>query len=59
MTKEDPARIQSSYAKQHGGKVKKGSFPARAQVAAAKNENTSKEGSGGSEQIGEDTKNTK
>ena len=44
MTKEDAARIQSSYAKQHGGEVDKGSFPARAQAAAAKHENKSKEG---------------
>jgi len=32
MTEEDAARIPSAYAKQHGGKVDKGSFPARAQV---------------------------
>ena len=49
MTKEDAARIQSSYAKEHDGKVDEGSFPARAQAAAAKNENKSKEGLGGSE----------
>ena len=55
MTKEAAARIQSNYAKQHGGEVDKGSFPARAQAAAAKNENKSKEG--GSELSGEDTKN--
>ena len=44
MTKEDAARIQGAYAKEHSGKVDKGSFPARAQAAAAKNENKSKEG---------------
>ena len=43
MTKEDASRIQSSYAKQHGGEVDKGSFPARAQAAADKHENKSKE----------------
>ena len=37
MTQQDAARIQSAYAKQHGGQVDKGSFPARAQHAAAKN----------------------
>jgi len=57
MTKEDAARIQTAYAKQHGGEVDKGSFPARAQAAAARNENKSKEG--GSEQSGEETKNTR
>ena len=39
MTKEDAARIQGSYAKQHDGKVDEGSFPARAQAAADKREN--------------------
>ena len=39
MTKEDAARIQSAEAKQHGGEVEKGSFPARAQAAADKREN--------------------
>ena len=38
MTKEDAARIQRAEAKKHGGGVEKGSFPARAQRAAAKNE---------------------
>ena len=57
MTTEDAARIQSSYAKQHGGKVDKGSFPARAQAAAAKHENKSKEG--GTEQSGGDLKDTR
>ena len=38
MTKEDAARIQAAYAKEHDGKVDKGSFPARAQAAAEKNE---------------------
>jgi len=56
-TKEDAARIQRPYAKQHGGEVDKESFPARAQGAAAKNENKSKEG--GSEQSGEHTENTR
>ena len=55
MTKEDSARIQSSYAKKHGGKVDKGSFPARAQAAADKHENKSKEGGG--LQSGEEIKN--
>ena len=36
MTKKAAARIQSSYAKNHGGTVRKGSFPTRAQKAAAK-----------------------
>ena len=44
MTKEDAARIQSSNAKQNDGKVDKGTFPARAQAAADKRENKSKEG---------------
>jgi len=57
MTKEDAARIQTACAKQHGGEIDKQSFPARAQGAAAKNENKSKEG--GSEQSGEHTKNTR
>ena len=56
MTKEDAARIQSSYAKQHDGKVDRGSFPARAQAAADKRENKT-DNEGGSEQSGEDTKN--
>ena len=38
MTKEDAARIQAGYAKEHDGKVDKGTFPARAQAAADKNE---------------------
>ena len=37
-TTEDAARIQAAYAKEHDGKVDKGSFPARAQAAAEKNE---------------------
>ena len=57
MTKEDAARIQSSYAKQHDDKVVKNSFPARAQAAAAKHENKSKEG--GTEQSGGELKNTR
>ena len=57
MTKEDAARIQRAYAKEHDGKVDKGTFPARAQAAADRNENKSKEG--GSGQTGEETKNTK
>ena len=44
MTEEDAARIQRAYAKQHDGKVDKDTFPARAQAAADKNENKSKEG---------------
>jgi len=55
MTKEDAARIQSSYAEQHGGKVDKGSFPARAQAAAARHENKNKEG--GQQSGGEQNKN--
>jgi len=55
MTKEDAARIQSAYAKEHDGKVDKGTFPARAQAAADKHENERKEG--GSGQPGEETKN--
>ena len=38
MTTDAAARIQSSEAKKNDGKVEKGSFPARAQRAAAKNE---------------------
>lgn len=37
MTPEDARRIQSSTAKQNGGKVPKGSFAARAQSIVAKN----------------------
>ena len=37
-TKDDAARIQAGYAKEHDGKVDKGTFPARAQAAADKNE---------------------
>ena len=55
MTKEDAARIQRSYAKQHDGRVDKDTFPVRAQAAADKHESKSKEG--GSEQPGEETKN--
>ena len=36
MTSKAASRIQSSYAKKHGGAVHKGSFPARAQSAAAR-----------------------
>ena len=39
MDKEDASRIQAAGAKQHGGGVEKGSFPARAQAAADKREN--------------------
>lgn len=39
MTKEDAARIQSAESKQHGGRVEKGGFAARAQAAADKREN--------------------
>ena len=38
MTTDAAARIQSSEAKKNDGKVEKGSFPARAQRGAAKNE---------------------
>jgi hypothetical protein len=37
MTPKDAARIQGANAKANGGKVSKGSFPARAPAAAAKN----------------------
>ena len=37
MTPKAAARIQSGRAKANGGRVAKGSFPARAQRAAAKN----------------------
>ncbi|WP_170351321.1 MULTISPECIES: hypothetical protein [Ruegeria] len=36
MTAKAAARVQSASAKSNGGKVSKGSFPARAQAAAAK-----------------------
>ena len=39
MDKEAASRIQAAGAKQHGGGVEKGSFPARAQAAADKREN--------------------
>ena len=39
MTTEDAARIQSKEAKAHGGGVPKDGFAARAQAAAARNEN--------------------
>ncbi len=37
MTQKAASRIQSSQAKQNGGKVPKGSFASRAQRAAARN----------------------
>ncbi|MFW6016746.1 MAG: hypothetical protein ACOCRK_09940 [bacterium] len=37
MTQEAASRVQSAYAKANDGQVDKGSFPARAQSAAAKN----------------------
>lgn len=37
MTKTDAARIQGTHAKNNDGVVNKDSFPARAQRAAAKN----------------------
>ena len=37
MTKEAATRIQSVACKQNGGKIEKGSFPARSQAAADKN----------------------
>jgi len=37
MTPKDAARIQGANAKANGGKVAKGSFPARAKAAATKN----------------------
>ena len=39
MTPAAAARIQSATAKQTGGQIPKGSFPAKAQKAAAKNAN--------------------
>ena len=54
MTKEAASRIQSSEAKKHGGEVKKGSWAARAQSAADKNENKDKQGG---QQTGEAPKN--
>ena len=38
VTQEDKARITSTQAKQHGGQTEKGSFAARTQSAADKNE---------------------
>jgi len=57
MTKKAAARIQGGHAKKHDGKVDKGTFAARAQAAADRNENKSNEG--GSGQPGEETKNAK
>ena len=37
MTSKAASRVQSAGAKRGGGKVSKGSFPSRAQRAAAKN----------------------
>lgn len=42
MTPAAAARIQSATAKQTGGQIPKGSFPAKAQKAAAKNVNGGK-----------------
>lgn len=42
MTTTDAARIQSSYAKQHSGKVPSNSFPSRMQSVAARNASTGK-----------------
>lgn len=42
MTTETAARIQSSTAKENGGKVSKGSFASRAQSSAAKNSKSGK-----------------
>lgn len=39
MTPEAAARIQGNEAKEHGGGVPKDGFAARAQAAAARNEN--------------------
>lgn len=44
MTKEAAARIQSSTAQQNDGQVPKGSFAARAQSAADKNEHDNNSG---------------
>jgi len=40
MTPKAAARIQGTNAKANGGKTSKGSFPARAQAAAANNQNS-------------------
>lgn len=45
MTKEAAARIQSAEAKKNDGVTEKGTFPARAQRAADKNE-AAKKGNG-------------
>ena len=37
-TQKDKARIMSTQAKQHGGQTEKGTWPAKAQSAADKNE---------------------
>ena len=42
MTPSDASRIQSTQAQKNGGQTGKGSFPARAQSAAAKNSGTKK-----------------
>lgn len=42
MTPAAAARIQAANAKQNGGTTLKGSFPAKAQAAAAKNVNGGK-----------------
>ena len=43
VTQEDKARITSTQAKQHGGQTEKGSFAARTQSAADKNDGGGKE----------------
>ena len=42
MDEEAASRIQSAEAKQHGGRVEKGSFPPRAQSTNDKRENQKK-----------------
>lgn len=44
MTPEDASRIQSSTAKNNGGKVSSDSFASRAQSSGAKNSNSTKGG---------------
>ena len=44
MEKEAASRIQSSYAKEHGGEVHKGTWPAKAQSIADKREHEATHG---------------
>ena len=51
MTKDAAARIQSAEAKENDGKVVKGGFAARAQAAAARNENANADKPEGEESL--------